>query len=93
MTITIGPVEYAIIFSRLAEIDMGEVSYKSQTIVIDNTMSEQLQRQVLLHEIAHVLLRENQFDDEETGAEALANAMLALIQKNPYVIKWIGDTE
>ena len=90
MKVEIGPVTYEIVFEKLSDNDIGEISYRKAVITIDATdMPEQVKRQVLCHEIAHVMSRSLTKDEEST--EAMGNALLMFVRKNPKVIKYLQE--
>ena len=88
MKVRIGPIEYEIVFEKLTDNDIGEISYRKAVITIDDTdMPEQVKRHVLSHEIAHGIMTAIARDDQ--AAEALGNALLAFVRDNPEVIEFL----
>ena len=67
----------------------GRICQISKIIEINEDLSEETQRQALLHEDLHGVMWEYAIDDDEELVEPLSNGLFALIINNAEFIKLI----
>lgn len=93
MKVKLGPITYEVIHEQIKDTGiMGEISYRKATITVESEgMQPQVQRIVLMHEIAHALLQS--VNPSETATEALSNQLLMFIRDNPEVIKFLQESD
>ena len=66
---------------------LGEIDYPKEKITIVESLSTKYRNLVIMHEIVHGLAAYRNIDLEEMGVDALADAILQLIQDNPDLMK------
>ncbi len=88
MKVKIGPIEYEIVYAKIGDGDIGEISFRKGEITIDDIdMQDQIRRQVLCHEIAHAMLMS--ICRDEAATDALANGLLMFVRDNPEVVAFL----
>ena len=90
MTVKIGEIEYTIVFERLEDDVLGEISHSRAKISISDagTFTPDTERLTVCHEIAHAMCRVISTDNEK-ASEALGHALLQFVRKNKEVIKYL----
>lgn len=72
--------------------DMGQCRPVDLEIVIDSTLPEDLQRQVLWHELIHTIEQTFQLDMPDRTVDLIALGIIELIETNPELaMTLIGD--
>lgn len=75
----------------------GAICYDDQIILIATNVSEQLKRLTMWHELAHMLLQNNNINDgrdevktsDEGFTDTLASRIYEVTQRNPEMMRWL----
>jgi len=90
LMISFDGVKYEIVFKdKSNDTNMGTIIYKKAIIEIDNSMNEDLMKQVLLHECTHLILAnlgEDDLNSNEGFVERLSNSFFRMINENPILL-------
>lgn len=63
----------------------GQIQYKNQEIVLDDSLAEQLEDQTLIHEIVHgVLVEAGYVDHEEEQVDRIGKVLYQLLTDNDF---------
>ena len=66
---------------------LGSSSGNRQSILIDSTISNQLQESTFIHEVIHQLSFVHHLEIDEDGTARLESAIYAFIKDNPDIFK------
>lgn len=70
--------------------DWGHILYKTQEIELDDSLSEQLENQTLIHEITHGILVEAGYTDHnEEQADRIGKILYQVLTDNDF--SWLRD--
>lgn len=95
-TVKIGGLIYDVSLSNnlLRDSDaMGSSCGNSQSIVLDSTISKQMQESTFIHEIVHQLSYVHHLDLDEAATCRLESAIYAFIIDNPDVFEKGGQSD
>lgn len=69
----------------------GQIQYKNQEIVLDDSLSEQLEDQTLIHEITHgILVEAGYVDHEEEQVDRIGKVLYQVLTDNDFSFMWKG---
>ncbi|WP_303976783.1 hypothetical protein [Streptococcus danieliae] len=70
--------------------DWGHIVYKTQEIELDDSLSEQLENQTLIHEITHgILIEAGYTDHNEEQADRIGKILYQVLTDNDF--SWLRD--
>lgn len=81
----IGPMNFKVFMDNpetMAEEYNGMVRYNDQIIVLKDRLHPELTRQVLWHEIIHVILTQAKIEHDEKLVDVLAYGVFQVLQEN-----------
>ena len=94
----IGPITYTVeVVDEKGSDDLkngdflGRAIHSEERIVLNDMMSPEKTRIVLLHEMAHVAGNLGGFDVGENLADAIAFQLLLMIKGSPDIFEWIAE--
>ena len=95
--VEVSPFRYTVYYSPVTLDDKtGMLDTDTRTVVVDGTISEQSQQEVLLHELLHAIIdttaiRGQEKDEEEKLVAALSPPLLQLLRSNPTLVGFLLD--
>ncbi|HEL2556405.1 TPA: hypothetical protein U0648_001684 [Streptococcus suis] len=95
-TVKIGGITYTV--SKEPDLqgksgEWGHIEYKTGKIVLDDSASQQIEDQTLIHEIAHGMLVEAGYvQHEEEQADRIGKILYQVLTDNDFSWLWKGGT-
>ena len=70
---------------------LGQIQYTEQKIKIDKNISEDMKREVLIHEILHGILEKlgyNELNDDEQKVQSIASTLYSVLKENKIIFSF-----
>lgn len=94
--LTIGPFRYAVMVPSFLPDADGATNYSQRVIAVNGSLSEQSQRETLLHEVLHAVIDQTGFrnlekEEEEKLVASLSPPLLSVLRSNPTFVSFLTE--
>lgn len=93
-SVKVGPIRYSVAknedMTRDGEYN-GRARFNDSLISLATNLDSQVERQVLWHEIVHVILTQGKIEHDERITDVLAYGIMQVLQDNPEMRRGNGE--